>query len=159
MGARKALLICVSVSHGNTAAVARAMAEVLDAEIREPEEVDPQTLDDFDVVGFGSGMFYGSHHRRLREYVEQLPMARDTRAFVFATAGTGRLQSRPWQSSLEGVLAEKGYDVVGSFVCPGFDTWLPLNLVGGINKGRPNARDLTRARGFAERIDTQVPVT
>lgn len=159
MGTCRALLICVSVSHGNTAAIARAMAEALGAEVRAPEEVDPQTMNDFDVVGFGSGVFYGSHHRRLRQYVGQLPTARNTRAFVFATAGTGRLQSRPWQSPLEKVLAEKGYDVVGSFVCPGFDTWLPLKLFGGINKGRPNVRDLSRAHRFAQSIATQVTVT
>lgn len=147
-----ALIICVSVSHGNTAALARAMAAVLEAEVREPEQVDPETLSEYDLVGFGSGIFAGSHHPRLREYVEQLPPVDGTRAFVFTTSGFGRSQSRPWQRSLDSVLRDKGYDVVGSFDCRGFDTWLPLQLVGGINKGHPDARDLTRARSFAERI-------
>jgi flavodoxin len=148
----RALIVCVSVSHGNTAAVARTMAEVLDAEVREPEQVDPQTLAGHDLVGFGSGIFAGSHHPRLRGYVEQLPSVDGTRAFVFTTAGWGRSQSLPWQRSLDAVLRDKGYDVVGSFACRGFDTWLPLRLVGGINKGHPDERDLARARRFAERL-------
>jgi flavodoxin len=154
--ADKALIICVSVSHGNTASVARAIAAVLRAEIREPEEVDPGTLADFDIVGFGSGIFYGTHHRRLRDFVEQLPEVQGTRAFVFTTAGQGRSQSLPWQRSLDSVLRDKGYDVVGAFACAGFDTWLPLGLLGGVNKGHPDAIDLTRAHEFAESIAVQL---
>ncbi len=148
----KALIICVSVSHGNTASVARAIGAVLAADIREPEEVDPQTLADYDIVGFGSGIYYGTHHRRLRDFVEHLPEVHGTRAFVFTTAGQGRAQSLPWQRSLETMLRDKGYDVVGSFACSGLDTWLPLGLLGGVNKGHPDAVDLTHAHEFAEAI-------
>ncbi len=154
----KALIICVSVSQGNTAAVARAIGAVLKADIREPEEVDPAMLAGYDVVGFGSGIYFGSHHRRLRTFVEQLPQVRGTRAFVFSTSGQGRSQSLPWERSLESILGDKGYDVVGSFACRGFDTWLPLQLLGGLNKGHPDARDLSRAHMFAERIAGQPAV-
>jgi flavodoxin len=150
--AERALVICVSVSHGNTARVARSVAKVLDADVREPEEVDPQTVPGHDVVGFGSGVFAGTHHPRLRRYVEALPPGQGTRAFVLTTAGLGRSQSWPWQRSLESVLRDKGYDVVGSFACRGFDTWLPLRLVGGINKGHPDRNDLARARRFAHHV-------
>lgn len=153
----RALIICVSVSHGNTSAVAHAMGRVLHADVLDPEEVNPRTLGRYDIVGFGSGIFYGSHHRRLRRYVEHLPRARGTRAFVFSTSGRGREQSLPWEAPLESVLREKGYEVVGTFACLGFDTWLPLNLVGGINKGHPDARELARARRFAERVAREVP--
>lgn len=150
--ADRALIICVSVSQGNTAAVARAMADALGAHVQEPEQVDPGTLSDYDLVGFGSGIFKGSHHPRLRRYLEHLPRVHGTRAFVFTTSGMGRAQSLPWQRSLESVLRDKGYDVVGSFSCRGFDTWLPLRLVGGLNKGHPDAADLALARTFAESI-------
>jgi flavodoxin len=153
--AERSLLICVSVSNGSTARVARSIAKVLDADVREPEEVEPSTIPDHDLVGFGSGIFAGTHHRRLRSYVEALPPGRGTRAFVFTTAGLGRAQSWPWQRSLEAVLRDKGYDVVGSFACRGFDTWLPLRLVGGINKGHPDRNDLARARRFAHRLAEQ----
>ena len=156
--AERALVICVSVSHGNTAAVARAIAAPLGADVKEPDEVDPDSLADYDLVGFGSGIFVASHHPRLRRYVEGLPQAHGTRAFVFTTAGTGRAQSLPWQRPLEALLRDKGYDVVGSFACRGFDTWLPLRLVGGINKGHPDAAELSRAHLFAERLAAQAAV-
>ena len=150
--AAQALIICVSVSHGSTRAIAHAMAAVLGAEVREPEEVEPRVLANYDLVGFGSGIFAGSFHRRLRDYVEQLPQAHGTRAFVFSTSGIGHSQHLPWQQPLESVLESKGYDVIGSFGCRGYDTWLPLRLVGGINKRRPGAVDLTHAHLFAERM-------
>lgn len=152
----KALIVCVSLSHQNTARVAEAMADVLGAKVTEPEEVDPGAVGGYDVVGFGSGIYYGSHHPRLRRLVEALPPCDGTRAFVFSTSGQGREQWLPWQSPLAEVLAAKGYDVVGSFACRGFDTWLPLRLVGGIGRGHPDARDLTRAHDFARQVAAAV---
>ena len=157
MGVR-ALIVCVSVSHGNTARVARAIGSVLEADIREPEQVDPRTVLGYDLLGLGSGIFGGSHHPRLRRYVERLPQAHGIPAFVFTTSGFGRSQSRPWERSLEGMLRDRGYDLVGSFACRGFDTWLPLRLLGGINNGHPDARDLTRARRFAEQVAGRVAI-
>lgn len=151
-------MVCVSVSHGNTAAVARAIGAVLEAEVCEPENVHPRALASFDAVGFGSGIFAMSHHPRLRQFVEGLPDVDGTRAFVFTTSGLGYAQSRPWQRPLESVLRAKGYDVVGSFACRGYDTWLPLRLLGGINKGHPDAADLTHAHEFAERIGGELPL-
>lgn len=152
----KALIICVSVSHGSTAKVAHAMADVLGADVREPDLVDPGSLGGYDLVGFGSGIYYGSHHARLRRLVESLPEVEGTRAFVFSTSGQGRDQHLPWQRPLASVLSDKGYDVVGTFACRGFDTWLPLRLVGGIAKGHPDALDLSHAHDFARRVTEAV---
>jgi flavodoxin len=148
----KALIVCVSVSHGNTSMVARAIGEALDADVREPERVDPRSVGEYDVVGFGSGIYMFSHHPRLRRFVEQLPQGHGTRAFVFATAGLGRAQHLPWQRPLESVLREKGYDVVGSFACRGWDTSAAARLVGGIDEGHPDAADLTRAFRFGRSV-------
>lgn len=147
-----ALIVYVSVSHANTAKIAHTIGDVLHADLREPELVDPATLRGYDIVGFGSGIFAGTHHPRLRDYVERLTDMPGTRAFTFCTSGFGRSQSRPWQRSLDDVLRDKGFEVVGSFACRGFDTWLPLRLVGGVNKGHPDEADLAQARAFAQRV-------
>jgi flavodoxin len=47
------------------------------------------------------------------------------------------------------LLMNRGFSVVGEFSCKGWNTWGPLKLVGGTNKGRPNAEDLEEARAFA----------
>lgn len=148
----RALLVCVSVSHGNTRRVADAMAGVLGAEVRTPAEVDPDELGGYDLVGFGSGVFGFAPHPDLGAFVDRLPPVDGVRAFVFATSGTGRVLTRPGVRPLDARLETKGYLVVGTFCCRGFDTWWPLRLVGGMNKGRPDARDLERARAFARTL-------
>ncbi|MFE2248691.1 NADPH-dependent FMN reductase family protein [Streptomyces lavendulae] len=54
----KTVIVCASVSHGNTGRVADSMAQVLDAKVVSPEQADLTELADADLVGFGSGVFY-----------------------------------------------------------------------------------------------------
>ncbi|MFD8704032.1 flavodoxin family protein [Kitasatospora sp. NPDC059648] len=146
----KAVIVCVSVSHGNTRRVAEAMAHPLAAPVVEPEELGPADLAGYGLVGFGSGVFTGRLHPRLREFVRALPPAQQPRrAFVFATSGLPEPGFRPFTRPLARLLEPKGFEVVGSFTARGHDTWLPFKLVGGINKQRPDARDLAAARAFA----------
>ncbi|THA49845.1 flavodoxin [Streptomyces sp. A1136] len=147
----KIVIVCTSVSHGNTRRVADAMADVLDAKVVTPEEADPAEPAGADLVGFGSGVFYGKLHHGLTDFVKTLPPCRG-RAFVFATSGLPEIPPRPYTRALTRLLEGKGYEVDGAFSCRAFDTWAPFKIVGGINKHRPAAEDLTAARDFAERV-------
>ncbi len=153
----KAVIVCVSVSHGNTRRIADSMAEVLGAKVVSPEEADLAELTEADVVGFGSGVFYGRLHPRLTGFVKALPVrsalsADRGRAFVFATSGFPAMPLAPFDRPLVRLLEGKGFAVEGSFSCRALDTWAPLKLVGGINKQRPNAGDVAAARAFAGRV-------
>ena len=83
----KSLIVCVSTSHGNTRRVADRMAEVLDAEVVEPESIDPEKLREYDLVGFGSGIYYMAVDSRLRNLIRRLPHVDGIRAFTFFTSG------------------------------------------------------------------------
>ena len=50
----KTLIVCVSIHHGNTRRVAEAMANEIGATILTPDEVGPEQLDDYDLVGWGA---------------------------------------------------------------------------------------------------------
>jgi len=147
-----ALIVCRSLSHGNTAKIARAIADVLDAPVVNPSDVSPQEVAGYDLVGFGSGIYGGSFDRELRHFVAALLPVHDKSAFVFATSGFGRVVELPIRPTLAKLVHAAGYRMLGSFSCPGFDTWLPLRIVGGINKGRPNDYDVARAREFAQQL-------
>ncbi|WP_042389187.1 flavodoxin family protein [Streptacidiphilus melanogenes] len=142
----KALIVCTSVSHGNTRRIADAMGQALRAEVVEPEQVDVERLSGFDLVGFGSGVYLRRFHPRLRRFVRALPAGGRGRAFVFATSGLPGVRFQP----LERALGQKGLQVDGTFSCRAFDTFLPFRLVGGLNKGLPGPADLERAHAFAE---------
>ena len=42
--------------------------------------------------------------------------------------------------------------IADEFCCKAWDSWGPLKLFGGINKGRPDEKDLAAAKAFAERL-------
>ena len=152
----KSLIVCVSTSHGNTRRVADRMAEVLDAEVVEPESVDPEKLREYDLVGFGSGIYYMAVHARLRDFIRRLPRVDGIRAFTFFTSGAREIPLLDYNKPVRNQLASKGFQVLDSFSCRGFDTVGPFGFIGGINRGRPNDHDLDRAATFAERLRKRV---
>lgn len=132
------------------------MAPVLGARIAEPEQLDPAELDSYDLVGFGSGIFLGQFHSRLRDFVRSLPPARRRGAFVFATSGFADAGFQRFSRPMMTLLEQKGFEVADTFSCRAFDTYLPFKPVGGIRKGRPNAVDLDSARIFAEGLRDRI---
>ena len=144
----KTLLIYVSIHHGNTEKIAKVMAKVLNAKLVKPNEIDINELSKYDLIGFGSGIYGGKHHKVLLNFVDKLFQGQNKKAFIFSTSGT----NKDYNKSLKEKLLEKGFDIVGEFSCKGFDTWGPFKIVGGINRGRPNEQDLKKARKFAEEL-------
>jgi flavodoxin len=142
-------IVYTSVHHGNTERIARAMAAPLGAEVVRTAEATPEAVASAELVGFGSGIFFGNHHKSLLTFAEGLPHRPDGRAFVFSTSGRGGTR---FHRKLDGILAEKGYTVVGEFACKGWDTYSVFKLIGGINKGRPNEADLADAAAFARSL-------
>lgn len=146
----KAVILCKSVHHGNTAKVARAMAAELDAEIVAPEAFPFTSLEGVELVGFGSGVAYGRMHPALFDWVRGLPEtgAKTRSAFVFSTSGLPFLWTW-WHGPLVRELARRGFEVLGEFHCRGHDSWGPLGIVGGLHRRHPDGHDLERAGLFA----------
>mgnify|MGYP000126626958 CR=1 FL=1 len=147
-------IVYLSVHHGNTERVAKAIAEVLKASLFSPRQVDVEALHGYDLIGFGSGIYFQRHHRTLLDFVEGLPVFEGKKAFIFSTRGMG--PAGLYHKPLRKRLLKKGFEVVGEFSCRGFDTVGPLKLFGGMNKGRPNEEDLEKARSFAERLKAEI---
>lgn len=147
----KTLIVCVSLHHGNTKKVADAIADVLEARVVSPKDVDVNALADYDVIGFGSGIAYFKHYRTLLQFAGELPVLHK-KAFVFSTRGSRSLYS--YHQALRDQLLAKGFEIVGEFSCRGFDTNGPLKFIGGIAKGQPNEQDLQHAREFAKTLQT-----
>ena len=146
----KALIIYISVHHGNTGRVAKVMANILDADLLQMKQVDASMLGQYDLVGFGSGIYFGKHHKSLLDFVDMLPMLRNKKAFIFSTSGLRKIKFiHNFDKPLKEKLQRKGFDIIGEFSCRGLDTYRATKLVGGVNKGRPNAEDLKQAEDFA----------
>lgn len=149
----KTLLVYKSVHHQNTARIAHELAGVLGAECAEPAECPYSRLADFELLGIGSGVYYGRPHDEILQWVRGLPEehAGHLQVFIFMTSGLPVL-AKLWHWPLTALLAKKRFEVAGKFSCRGFDTWGPLWLTGGLNRKHPDERDLQRARKFAGKL-------
>jgi flavodoxin len=144
------LLIVYSYHHNNTQKVAEVFANVLDAQIKTPQQTDPQELQEYDLVGFGAGIDSGKHYKPLLDFADKLPQAEGKKAFIFSTSGIAELTKN--HAALREKLQSKGYVIVDEFNCRGFNTNSFLKYFGGMNKGRPNTEDLQAAETFAQKI-------
>jgi len=147
---KKLLIIVFSYHHNNTEKIAKVMADVLNAQIKTPPEIEPEEIPDYDLVGFGSGIYSAKHDESLLELADELPKVDNKNVFIFSTAGiTGKSKSSKDHATLREKLQSKGYNIVDEFQCKGLNTNSFLKLFGGMNKGRPNSRDLKNAEEFA----------
>jgi len=149
----KSLLVLFSYHHNNTEKVANVFAKVLDAQIKTPQQINPEELQEYTLIGFGSGIYGGKHHKLLLDLADTLPQITNRKAFIFSTSAmTGKAKVAKDHSLLREKLQSKGYTIIDEFSCKGFNTNSFLRYFGGMNKGRPNAEDLKHAEEFAQNL-------
>jgi len=148
----KTLIIYKSIHHGNTEKIAKVIADVLEAKLVKPEELDINMVAENYLVGFGSGIYYGKHHKDLLNVVNNLSSVKSKKAFIFSTSGTGEKSINRNHRFLKGKLMAKGFTIVGEFSCRALDSFALLKLIGGINKGKPDENDLRKAEDFARSL-------
>ncbi len=149
----KTLIIYNSFHHQNTEKIARAIAEVLKADLVKPEAVKIEELENYDLIGFGSGVYLGKPHRCLLQLIEKLPPQNKKKAFLFFTSGLFPIKFiNDFQTPLLRALENKGFAVISGFNCRGWDTYGLMHYIGGINRQNPNEKDLQKARDFAQKL-------
>src|SRR5208337_2984295 len=120
--AMKSLLVLYSYHHNNTEKIAKAFAKVLDAQTKAPQQVNLEELQEYSLIGFGSGIYGGKHHDYLLDLADRLPPVTNKKAFIFSTSGiTGEAKVAKDHSLLREKLQSKGYIIVNEFSCKGFN--------------------------------------
>jgi flavodoxin len=151
---KETVIICESIHHGNTLKIARAMGEVLNARIIKPLDFNEGIIADYDLIGFGSGIYGGEHDKSLLDLADKLEIQENKKAFIFSTSS---IRMSAMHKALRDRLLKKGFGIIGEFYCKGFADYSVLKyLFGGINKGRPNKKDLQNAMAFAKKLKEKV---
>lgn len=140
--------------HNNTEQIARVMAKTINAELATPDKVKVFELHAYDLIGFGSGIYFGRHHKALVSFVEKLP-ALNKKVFVFSTSGKG--VAGGCHETLKAALQQAKCEVVGEFACKGFDTFGPFKFFGGVNKNHPTEDDFEAAKVFVHSLLDKIP--
>ncbi len=120
----KSMIIVYSYHHNNTQKVAEVFAKVVDAQIKTPQQINPEELQDYDLVGFGSGIDSGKNYKELLDFADRLHQVTNKKAFVFSTTGmpigiSGQQQLEDYTSkchkTLKETLQSKGYRIANDF--------------------------------------------
>lgn len=147
----KTLIVYHSEHHMNTKKIAEVIASVLNATQVKSPYINITDIKEYDLIGFGSGVYHGKFHENLYNWVYSLPEQDGKSAFLFSTTGSKSSGERAHEQ-FAAVLNKRGFKVIGSFSCLGFDTALSP---AGINRDRPNAGDLKDAEEFARHLKMQ----
>ena len=139
----KTLIIYKSIHKMNTEKMAKVMAQVMHADLVKVENVRPEELAKYDLIGFGSGIYASKFHKKIYKFIERMP-SMNRNVFVFCTSGSGKSDEK---HLLKEKLLEKGCKVLGEFSCFGEFSPLGFNLD---KKGHPDEKDLESARVFAK---------
>ena len=151
---KNALVVVFSYHHKNTEKIAHVIAKVLGVPVKTSQQVNPDEILEYDLVGFGSGIYSATFDASILELADRLPQVNNKKAFLFSTYGAPSfIANREFvennHSQIRKKLKSKGYTVIGEFGCAGWNTNSFLTYFGGLNKGKPDAEDLMNAEEFA----------
>ena len=144
----KTAICYYSRHHGNTLKVLEAMAREGDVDLIDVTARQAVRLEDYDCIGFASGIYGATFHKAVAAFARQYLPAGKPVFFVYTYGGAKGSGAR----AVAVVAREKNCPVLGEFSCKGYDTFGPFKLVGGIAKGHPDEKDLEKARCFYREI-------
>ena len=130
-------IIYASKHHKNTEKLVLAIAAAHEVALFDAEKDSIPSLDEYDCIGFASGIAYGKFYPSVSVAAEKYMTAGKKIFFLYTCGSHNRDMARVLK-------------VLGSFGCPGFDTYGPFKLIGGISKNRPNEKDISDAVRFFE---------
>ncbi len=143
------ILVFISSTHRqNTMKIAEAMAETAPITIADVKEAEKYNVRDFDIVGFGSGIYAGKFAKKIVNLIDK-NLDDLKNVFIFSTSGTGKIK---YNENLLSYLNANCKNVLGSFACKGLCKWFIFALVGGIAKGHPDMDDFDAAQTFIGQV-------
>ena len=105
-------------------------------------------LSPYHVIIMASGIYYGNFDKDLLRVADHCLRDGDKVVGLMTYGGQAKFNGR----DLDGVCRMKFANLLCMYGCPGFDTYGPFKLVGGMNKGRPNQEDIDGAVAFYDRL-------
>ncbi len=127
-----------SKHHENTKKLIDSIAKIGSVTLIDVTKQPEYNLNEFDLIGFASGIYYQRFSEKILEFAEHnLPDSK--KVFFVCTYGIKR---DSYMAAIQAVANKKRAKIIGTYGCPGYDTFGPFKLIGGIAKGRPNEKDI-----------------
>lgn len=136
----KTIILYESLHHGNTKKLVDAIAAEYPVEICDARTFKGD-LSRYDLIGLASGIAFGKYYNEIYSLaIDKMPFEKD----VFFLFTAGNPVGDPTKD-IRTVALQRGNRIHGAYCCRGFDTFGPLKLIKGINKGCPTEEDIRGA--------------
>jgi flavodoxin len=150
----KTAIIYYSAYKNHTEKIAELFAEKINADLINLKNSKDSIINNYDLIGFGSGVYRECMAPQIFSYVEKLNL-RNKDTFVFSTSGVGM---KYYNKRLLKLLETKGAKCVGSFACKGSFVSKDLSnnkifkVMSKFAQGHPNNNDFDKAKKFIEKV-------
>ncbi|MBE6053973.1 MAG: flavodoxin [Clostridium sartagoforme] len=150
----KTLIIYCSEYKKNTEKVVGIFKEKTNCDLMNVKNFKEINLDNYDLIGFGSGVYMESLSPKLFKLIDKLDL-KGKKVFVFSTSGVGM---KYYNNKLIKELISKGAINKGSFACKGsfiakdFSDNKVFDIIGKLSKGHPNNKDFKKSEKFFMKI-------
>ena len=143
----KTAIIYYSRHHGNTKKLLEAIADKHpEVDLFDVTGNDEINLDDYDRIGFASGIYYSKFHKTLLKFAsDNMPDGRQT--FFVYTYGA---EKKGYTKAITEAVKKHNAIILGEYGCFGFNTFGPFKLIGGMAKGHPDETEIQNAVKFYE---------
>jgi flavorubredoxin len=105
-------------------------------------------LSNYKTIIFASGIYYGRMHKVMVNFLlnhkEELE---NKKVLAIITSGKG---AKGYAKRVKSHFKNLNVSNIEVFSCLAFDTYGPLKLIGGVNKGRPNYDDVNNLKEFLD---------
>lgn len=144
----KTAVVYFSKHHFNTKKLLDFLSADNDITLIDAATVKNANLDEYDLIGFASGIYYSKFHKSVLQFAEN-NLPENKKVFLIYTYAA---KKDGYTKAIKNVAAKKSAEILGEFGCLGFNTYGPFKLIGGIAKGHPDNDDLKNVRSFFESI-------
>lgn len=150
----KVLIIYFSEYRKHTEKIAQVFAENIECDLINIKDSKDINIEKYDLIGFGSGVYRESLHKKLFKLAEGLDL-KGKNTFVFSTSGVGM---KFYNNALIKLIESKGGINNGSFACKGsfspseFTDKKMFDFMGRLSQGHPNEKDLKKAEIFIKEL-------
>ena len=163
------ILITFFSNTGNTEKVANSLKDGLtdhDVDMIPVKDVEPKTLNSYDIVFLGSGVYASRIDKSVLTLVKKAVPDLPAKLAYFCTHASLKLYQEPFKR-INNIAKEHNCEIIGKFDCVGENLGIPLETQLGMleklpedqkekaikdmekMKGRPNEMDLENAKNFA----------
>ena len=108
-------------------------------------------LHEYHLIGVATGIYYSEIDKDMARVLTNVLQPQD-KVFGLMTYGG---KNKWYGKDIDGICRMRQAIFMGVYGCPGFDTWGPFKLTGGVQKGHPTAEEIKGAVDFFDKIEDE----